>query len=79
MEAQEWTREIEVDGKSYLVHLVKRPFREGLEVRIDLPGGTLRVAEMGLGEQALTEKIKDIIASTACDNTSSISREYLDR
>lgn len=61
MESEEWQREIEVEGRVYLVTFVKRPFREGLEVRVDTPDGTISVAELGLGEQALLEKVKSLL------------------
>ncbi len=56
-----WTREIEVQGRSYLATFIKRPFREGIEVRIDTPWGVISIAELGLGEQALVEKARSLI------------------
>jgi len=61
MEASEWSREIEIDGVVYQAVFLKRPFREGLEVRVTLPDETIAVAEMGLGENALLERVRAII------------------
>jgi hypothetical protein len=56
-----WVREIEVEGKIYTATFIKRPFREGIEVRIETPWGVISVAELGLGEQALLEKAQALI------------------
>ena len=61
MSEERWSREIEVQGKSYSAIFVKRPFREGIEVRIDTPWGLLSLAELGLGEHALLEKARALI------------------
>jgi len=61
MAADEWEREIEVDGSVYRVTFIKRPFREGLEVRVPTAEGVISVAELGLGEQALLEKVKSLL------------------
>lgn len=61
MEAAEWSRKLEIDGTVYQAVFFKRPFREGLEVRVTLPDETISVAEMGLGEFALLERVKVII------------------
>jgi hypothetical protein len=46
-------------GISYVAVFKKRPFREGLEVSVTLPSGSvLSVGELGLGEKALIEKLK---------------------
>jgi hypothetical protein len=55
-------RVIEVAGRHFEAECIRRPFREGLEVRIELPGGeVLSVAELGLGEAALIEKARALI------------------
>jgi hypothetical protein len=64
MEADEWDREIEVEGRVYRVTFIKRPFREGLEVRVETSEGLISVAELGLGEQALLEKVKSLLKKT---------------
>lgn len=61
MDASEWERRIEVAGEVYTARFIKRPFREGIEVRVDHPAGTISVAEMGLGEQALLERVVRLI------------------
>lgn len=62
MEAREWEREIEVDGTRYVARFIKRPFREGIEVRVELSEETISIAEMGLGEQALLERVRTSIS-----------------
>ena len=53
-----YSRVVRHRGVSYKVRFSKRPFREGLEVAVKLRDGTvLRVGELGLGEQALLEKL----------------------
>jgi hypothetical protein len=61
MEASEWSRELEIDGVVYRAVFIKRPFREGLEVLVTLPEQTISVADMGLGENALLERIRAIL------------------
>ena len=61
MSEEVWTKEIDVDGVVFQAILIRRPFREGLEVRIELPSGTISVAELGLGEQALLEKATQLV------------------
>jgi hypothetical protein len=61
MEASEWSREIEIDGVVYQAVFLKRPFREGLEVRVSLPDETISVADMGLGENALLERVRAVL------------------
>lgn len=63
MEACEWVRELEVDGRVYRALFIKRPFREGIEVRVEGPDGTLCISEMGLGEQALLQRIQSLLGA----------------
>jgi hypothetical protein len=63
MEASEWARDVEIDGITYRAIFIKRPFREGLEVRVALPDGTVSVAELGLGETALLERVREILVA----------------
>jgi hypothetical protein len=60
---QEWERIIEVNGMRFEAQFVQRPFREGIEVRINTLNGIVTVAELGLGEQALLEKARSVILS----------------
>jgi hypothetical protein len=46
---------------TYEAVFVRRPFREGLEVRVECDGELLSVAELGLGEAALVERITALI------------------
>jgi hypothetical protein len=62
MSAERWVHTFEVAGQSFQAECIRRPFREGIEVRIALPGGeVLSVAELGLGERALLEKAKALL------------------
>jgi hypothetical protein len=54
-----WERPFEVNGVSFVATFYRRPFREGLEVRCELPGVTLRLSELGYGETALLELLKE--------------------
>lgn len=51
-----WTREIKVCGERFELLFVRRPFREGLEVRVNVRGKEISLAELGLGERALIER-----------------------
>jgi hypothetical protein len=63
MADERWVRIIEVSGQTFEAECIRRPFREGIQVRISLPnGGSLSVAELGLGEMALLEKAKALLA-----------------
>ena len=57
-----WEKSFDFGGKEYVVQFVQRPFREGLEARLKLENGKeIRISELGLGEIALFEKIKNEI------------------
>ena len=53
---ESWSRIIEVDGERFEVLFIRRPSREGLEVRVDVRGTIIAIAELGLGESALVEQ-----------------------
>lgn len=61
MAEERWFRQIEVNGVEYRAEFVRRPFREGLEVRVELPDETITIAELGLGELALLERARSLI------------------
>jgi hypothetical protein len=61
MSAKRRQREIEVAGQKYQVTFIQRPFREGLEVEVACGDEILRFAELGLGEEAVLEKIRAAI------------------
>ena len=44
-------------GQRYTVELVQRPFREGLEAVACVEGQVIRVAEQGMGREALRQKL----------------------
>lgn len=50
-----------MDGRQFIAHFRKRPFREGVEVVVEVDGTTVRIAELGLGDGALMERIKSEI------------------
>ena len=55
---ESWTREVEVCGERFELRFYRRPFREGLEVRVTVRGTEISLAELGLGELALLERAK---------------------
>lgn len=57
-----WTKTFEVDGREFEAVFIRRPFREGLEVRIDVDGEEISVAEFGFGETSLLEKARAMVA-----------------
>jgi hypothetical protein len=59
---ESFERTITVEGESYEVVFVRRPFREGYEVHVEIDGETVSFGELGLGEQAALEWIKQEIA-----------------
>ena len=62
MSEERWSRKIEVAGNAFDAEFIRRPFREGLEVRITLQDGEIiSVAELGLGENALIEKATSLL------------------
>lgn len=61
MAEETWTKTFEVNGRTYEALFIRRPFREGLEVRIDVDGELLSVAEFGFGEMALLEKARSMV------------------
>ena len=56
-----WTKKVEVQGREFEIVCMRRPFREGLEVHVDVDGTTLTIAELGYGESALMERIRAAI------------------
>jgi len=60
---ESWKRSIDVQGVPFTLIFLRRPFREGLEVRIETPWGLVSVPELGLGEQALLERARALLES----------------
>ena len=58
-----WERPFEVNGISFVATFHRRPFREGLEVRCEVPSGTLRLSELGYGETALLELLRERVVT----------------
>lgn len=61
MTDETWTKTFEVNGRTFEALFIRRPFREGLEVRIEVDGEVLSVAEFGFGEIALLEKARSMV------------------
>lgn len=55
---KQWTKRFQYKGVRYSALFTQRPFREGLEVSLELDGTTISVAELGLGQKALIECLK---------------------
>jgi len=64
MEDSTWQREIIINGAPVVITFIKRPFREGIEAKVTLGDKTVTLAELGLGEQALIERIRGEIGLT---------------
>lgn len=59
MNVETYSKNFSHNGKSYNAVFIKRPFREGLEVSVEIEKDkVLRVGELGLGELALIERLK---------------------
>ena len=58
MEDSTRQRDIIINGETVTVTFIKRPFREGIEAKVTLGDKTVTIAELGLGEQALIERIR---------------------
>ena len=46
---ESWSETIDVDGALFEVFFLRRPFREGLEVRVSVDGETVSFGELGFG------------------------------
>jgi hypothetical protein len=58
---ESFSRTITIDGALYQVEFVRRPFREGYEVHVEIEGEIVSFGELGLGEQAAVEWVKSAI------------------
>jgi hypothetical protein len=58
---EKWTEQFEHRGTTYSAEFVRRPFREGLEVSVLVGEDILKIAELGLGSNALVEKLRSMI------------------
>jgi hypothetical protein len=56
-----WTKSFEVKGRTFQAVCMRRPFREGLEVHVDVDGAVLTFAEFGYGDTALLEKARAMV------------------
>ncbi len=57
MGIESWTKSITHNGETIEITFIRRPFREGLEAIARFRGKEVRIAELGLGENALIERI----------------------
>jgi hypothetical protein len=58
---ESFVRTVTVEGESYEVVFGRRPFREGYEVHVEIDGESISFGELGLGEQAALEWVKQAI------------------
>jgi hypothetical protein len=58
-----WSKTFEVEGRTFEAVCMRRPFREGFEVHIDVDGEVLTFAEFGFGDSALLEKARAMVES----------------
>jgi hypothetical protein len=58
-----WSKTFEVEGRTFEAVCMRRPFREGFEVHIDVDGEVLSFAELGFGDSALLEKARSMVES----------------
>lgn len=56
-----WSKEFEVKGRTFVAVCMRRPFREGFEVHIEVDGEVLTFAELGFGDSALIEKARALV------------------
>ncbi len=56
-----WTKSFEVAGRVFQAVCMRRPFREGFEVHIEVDGELLTFAELGYGDTALLEKARSVV------------------
>ncbi len=58
MSVEDFTRIFSHRKKRYRAFFRRRPFREGLEVSLQVGEHTIRIGELGLGEKATIQKLK---------------------
>lgn len=56
-----WTKSFEVEGRRFQAVCMRRPFREGFEVHVEVDGDVLTFAEFGYGDTALLEKARAMV------------------
>jgi len=52
---------LEVDGKSYIVTRKSFPFREGVELEVEIDGEKIRVSDRQLGEKEAIRILTELI------------------
>jgi hypothetical protein len=56
-DAERWTKKIKLGNETFVATFTRRPFREGLQASVDVHGTRVELGELGLGEQALIERL----------------------
>jgi hypothetical protein len=56
---ESWSELFEIDGREVTVTFVRRPFREGLEVRIECDGQEWSCGELGYGLTEVRERVAE--------------------
>jgi len=55
---ESWIKKFQYRKIPYVAEYIRRPFREGLEIRTRVGKKTISISELGLGEKALLQKLK---------------------
>ena len=58
---ESWTEVIDVDGQVFNVTFLRRPFREGLQVQIEIDDQVVTLGELGFGLTEVRERVADEI------------------
>ena len=56
-----WTEQLTHNGKVYTVTFIKRPFREGLEVQLEIDQQLYTFADLALGHDAIISRLREEI------------------
>ena len=59
------TFQLEVDGVSYTVKRLSFPFREGVELEVEIDGKAIRVSDRQLGEKEALRILVELIKEEA--------------
>lgn len=56
-----WRKTVTIDDREVEIEFTQRPFREGLEVTVYLGDEALHFGELGFGEGAVIERIRELL------------------
>jgi len=59
---ESFTRTVTIGGRNFEVRFLRRHFREGFEVQVDIGTRLLSCADLGLGEHAALEWVRSALA-----------------